>query len=55
MPVITWESLGVWSREFKRIRLEYWEAMTLVRLSHLRASIEGEKMQAKMRDNKSKT
>lgn len=41
-PVITWESLQAWSM-FMGVALEPWEALTMVRLGHLRASIEGEK------------
>ena len=41
--VVTWEGIGAWST-LMGIRLEPWETMTMIRLGHLRANIEGEKI-----------
>lgn len=41
--VVTWEGVAAWSR-LMGIDLEPWEAMTMIRLGHLRANTEAEKI-----------
>jgi hypothetical protein len=41
-PVITWESLAAWC-ELRRMVIEPWESLALVRLGRLRAEIQSEK------------
>lgn len=50
-PVVTWESLAAW-REVGGPALEYWEALTLIRLGLLRASIEAERQDKESRQQK---
>ncbi len=43
--VVTWEGVTAWAA-LMDVRLEPWEALTMVRLGHLRAGIETEKISA---------
>ena len=42
VPVVTWESLAAWSR-LMHIRLEPWEAIEMIELGALRASVQMKK------------
>jgi len=41
--VVTWEGLASWC-DLMGVDLEPWEALTMIRLGHLRANIESEKI-----------
>lgn len=52
-PVVTWESLSAWCG-LRKMSIDPWEALALVRLGQARASILSEKAEAANKSNAGK-